>query len=50
MLLKHRGIYVDEEKLSKALHVSVTPIIARTGEGCDDLSNQISTMNTIQQK
>lgn len=46
---EHRGIYVNEEKLSKALNVPVAPIIARTGEGCDHLSSQISTMTTNQQ-
>lgn len=47
---KNRGIYVDEERLSKALQVPVTSIIARTGEGCDDLSKQITTMNSLQTK
>ena len=46
---KHRGIYVNEEKLSKALNVPVISIVARTGEGCSQLSSQISTLETIQQ-
>lgn len=47
---KNRGIYIDEEKLSKALQVPVASIIARTGEGCSELSERISTMDTIQNK
>ena len=47
---KNRGIQVNEEKLSKALNVAVMPIIARTGDGCSLLNNQISIMKTMQQK
>ncbi|WP_442853533.1 ferrous iron transport protein B [Bacillus sp. FJAT-27231] len=47
---KNRGIYVDEQKLSIALHVPVTSIIARTGEGCSLLRDQLSNLQTIEQQ
>ena len=33
----HRGIEIDVEALSKALHVPIVPIIARNGKGIQDL-------------
>lgn len=34
---KTRGIEIDVEKLSKKLGVPVIPVVARTGQGCDDV-------------
>ncbi|WP_425415002.1 ferrous iron transport protein B [Pseudobacillus wudalianchiensis] len=47
---KNRGIYVDEQKLSTALHVPVTSIIARTGKGCSLLRDQLANLQTIEQQ
>jgi ferrous iron transport protein B len=38
---EHRGIYVDESRLSSALGVPIVPVIARTGKGCKELSKQL---------
>lgn len=46
---KQRGILLNEENLSKALKVPVISIVARSGKGCDNLLQQISTIETIQQ-
>lgn len=43
---KHRGISLDEEKLSEALHTPVISIIARSGVGCNDMMNYISSLET----
>ena len=40
---KGRGIEVDVNKLSSYLRVPVVPIIARSGEGCDELSQTITS-------
>lgn len=40
---KNRGIEVDENKLSAYLGVPVVPIIARSGEGCDELAQMITS-------
>ncbi|TLS36931.1 ferrous iron transport protein B [Pseudalkalibacillus caeni] len=39
---KNRGILVDHKKLSKVLDVTVLPIIARTGKGCEELNNHLT--------
>lgn len=43
---KQRGILLDEERLSEALHTPVVSIIARTGKGCNDLMRSISSIGT----
>ncbi len=40
---KNRGIEVDVNKLSAYLGVPVVPIIARSGEGCDELAQTITS-------
>jgi len=40
-----RGLHIDAEKLSKKLGVPVIPIIARTGNGCDDLLEHLDGQN-----
>lgn len=42
---KTRGMSIDEKKLSEMLGVSIVPIIARSGKGCDVLSKEL-TINT----
>ncbi|MGO5015104.1 ferrous iron transport protein B [Niallia sp. Sow4_A1] len=39
---KQRGILIDIEKLSSLLGVKVTPVIARSGKGCEQLSATLS--------
>lgn len=39
---KLRGIQINVDKLSQALHVPVVPIIARTGQGSQDVIMQIT--------
>ncbi|RPJ95344.1 ferrous iron transport protein B [Rummeliibacillus sp. TYF005] len=43
---KHRGISLNEEKLSEALHTPVVSIVARTGEGCNNMMNYMTSLNT----
>lgn len=38
-----RGIQIDVSKLAEALGVSVVPVVARSGKGCDKLVEVIST-------
>lgn len=38
-----RGIMIDAEKLSEKLGVPVVPVVARSGKGCDQLVDTIST-------
>ena len=40
---KNRGIEMDVNKFSSLLGVPVVPIIARSGEGCDELAQMITT-------
>jgi len=40
---KNRGIEVDVNKLSAYMGVPVVPIIARSGEGCDELAQTITS-------
>ncbi|MHC0036831.1 ferrous iron transport protein B [Pseudoneobacillus sp. C159] len=35
---KNRGIHIDVERLSKRLGIRVTPVIARSGKGCETLA------------
>ncbi|MGE7768665.1 ferrous iron transport protein B [Peribacillus sp. NPDC096540] len=42
---KHRGVQINPSVLSKELGISVTPIVARTGKGCDALANAASELN-----
>ncbi|MED0666518.1 ferrous iron transport protein B [Bacillus badius] len=46
---KSRGIYVNEQKLSAALHVPVVPIVARTGQGCKLLNEQLLSLQSKKQ-
>ncbi|QHZ44987.1 ferrous iron transport protein B [Bacillus sp. NSP9.1] len=39
---RQRGMLINHEKLSEALGVSVIPIVARSGKGCDELSRHLS--------
>ncbi|WP_419888786.1 ferrous iron transport protein B [Neobacillus niacini] len=39
----NRGIQIDTEKLSQILGVPVVPVVARSGKGCDQLIEVIST-------
>ncbi|WP_314585683.1 ferrous iron transport protein B [Paenibacillus terrigena] len=39
---KARGIHVDTEKLSTMLHVPVLPIVARTGQGTNQMLSHLS--------
>jgi len=39
---KSRGIHVDTEKLSTMLHVPVLPIVARTGQGTNQMMSHLS--------
>jgi len=36
---KNRGIQVDSTKLADQIGIPIAPVIARTGKGCNDLSN-----------
>ena len=38
---KNRGIQIDTEKLSSLLGASVTPVVARTGRGCEQLRDSL---------
>ncbi len=38
-----RGIHIDSQKLSDILGVPVVPVVARSGKGCDQLVDVIST-------
>lgn len=38
-----RGIEIDIEKLSAALGVVVAPVVARTGKGCNDLAEMVTS-------
>ncbi|MEH7336193.1 ferrous iron transport protein B [Neobacillus drentensis] len=40
---KTRGMRIDEKKLEDLLGVSIVPIIARSGKGCDLLSKELIT-------
>lgn len=40
---KSRGIEIDIEKLSAALGVVVAPVVARTGKGCNDLAEMVTS-------
>ncbi|MFC5541608.1 MAG: ferrous iron transport protein B [Bacilli bacterium] len=42
---KSKGILVDPEKLSEKLGVTVVPIIARSGHGCDKLLKHLDEQN-----
>lgn len=37
-----RGQLIDDRRLSELLQVSVTPIVARTGKGCQELSSKLA--------
>lgn len=39
----HRGIHIDAGKLSQSLGVPVVPVVARSGQGCDQLIQVISS-------
>lgn len=39
---KQRGILIDTEKLSSLLGVTIIPVIARSGKGCDQLAATIT--------
>lgn len=43
-----RGIHVDEEKLSTAIGVPIASVIARTGKGCDHLSEIVTSESMSQ--
>ncbi|HHY72502.1 MAG TPA: ferrous iron transport protein B [Bacillus bacterium] len=43
---KNRGIFIDEKLLAKQLGVRIVPIIARTGKGCNELSQQLVISST----
>ncbi|MFU0789724.1 MAG: ferrous iron transport protein B [Virgibacillus proomii] len=43
---KMRGIKMDEKKLADLLGVSIVPIIARTGKGCDQLTKELTIHTT----
>lgn len=47
-----RGIQIDAPKLSEILGVSVVPVVARSGKGCDKLVDVIAThsMSSIKKK
>lgn len=38
----NRGIQVDSEKLAAEIGLPIAPVIARTGKGCDNLSNLVT--------
>lgn len=38
---KNRGIQIDEKVLAEQLGVRIVPIVARTGQGCTELSQQL---------
>ncbi|NIK77093.1 ferrous iron transport protein B [Paenibacillus castaneae] len=40
---KTRGIHIDDQCLAERLGCTVVPIVARTGAGCDDLANKLSS-------
>ena len=42
----NRGIQIDTEKLSQSLGVPVVPVVARSGKGCDQLIEVISTSSS----
>ncbi|WAA09028.1 ferrous iron transport protein B [Fervidibacillus albus] len=42
---RRRGLEIDISQLSKELGVPVVPIIARTGEGCRNLTESLDEMN-----
>jgi ferrous iron transport protein B len=44
---KNRGIKVEAELLSKKLNLPITPVIARSGKGCDSLAEILTTKNVI---
>lgn len=39
---RNRGIQIDIGKLSEALGVTVAPVIARSGKGCDELAEMVT--------
>ncbi len=41
---RNRGIKVDAVKLAEQLNIPVTPIIARSGEGCNDVKTEITRL------
>lgn len=47
---KQRGISLNEEKLSKALHSPVVSIVARSGKGCNLIIDKLSSIETENQK
>ncbi|MGG5253380.1 ferrous iron transport protein B [Neobacillus sp. SM06] len=40
---KKRGIHIDVDKLSKMIGAPVVPVVARSGKGCDQLVQMITT-------
>lgn len=40
---KSRGIQINIEKLSESLGVAIAPVVARTGKGCDDLAQMVTS-------
>lgn len=40
---KNRGIKIDINNLSEALGVTVAPVVARTGKGCDELAEMVTS-------
>lgn len=46
-IAKKRGIHIDIEKLSTLLNHPVQPIIARTGEGCDELTTTLKNEEIV---
>ncbi|MED2942349.1 ferrous iron transport protein B [Bacillus swezeyi] len=47
---KQRGIFIDHEAMSEALGVSVIPIVARSGKGCDELSRHLLSQKEKRKK
>lgn len=39
---KNRGIQIDIQKLSESLGVTVAPVVARTGKGCNELAELVT--------
>lgn len=39
---KNRGIYIDTKKLSASIGVTVAPVVARTGQGCNELAELVT--------
>lgn len=47
---QNRGIKIDYKLLAEQLGVPIVPIVARTGKGCDDLSQQLVVISTQERK